>query len=81
MTAAPVWLNVKDAATLVHRDISRIYAWIREERLTSEEDEDGVTIVTAAEVLELDARLNRRRNNKKRRVSLTPNTNRTTIRD
>lgn len=75
-----VWITVKDAATLVRRDISRVYAWIREERLTSEEDEDGNTIVAAAEVLELDARLNRRRNNK-RRVPLTPSTNRTTIRD
>lgn len=55
------------AAVAVNRDRSRIYAWIREDRIASEETIDGTIMVSLADVLELEARMNKRRNNKTRR--------------
>lgn len=63
-----MWITVKEAADLAHRDTSRIYAWIREDRLASEEDSAGVLYVLSTDVLELEVRMTRRKNNKTRRV-------------
>lgn len=62
-------VTVKDAAHDVERDISRVYAWVREQRLSVWEDRDGITYVSLAEVRELEGRMNRRRNNKTRRLA------------
>ncbi|QWT24953.1 hypothetical protein KPL76_06240 [Subtercola sp. PAMC28395] len=58
-------ITVKDAAVAINRHISRVYAWIHEERLTVWENDSGVTYLSLAEVRELDARMFRRRNNRK----------------
>ena len=61
------WITAAEAALLAKRDVSRIYRWIREERLVTEETATGTTLVKAKEVLELETRMARRRNNKTRR--------------
>lgn len=52
------WITPREAATLARRDISRIYTWIREQRLTTRNN--GTIHVDAAEILELEARMRRR---------------------
>lgn len=56
-------ITVQDAATLVRRAPSRVYAWIREDRLCTWEADDGTLRVDATEVLELANRMTRRKNN------------------
>ena len=56
-----VWLTVKGASQLVNRAPAVIYRWIREGRLTYEEAGDDTLMLSAAEVLELDATMKRRR--------------------
>lgn len=67
MNHLPEWLTIKEAAALVQRDISRVYRWVREGRMVSEERSTGVIVVRRVEVLELESRMRRRKNNKTRR--------------
>ncbi len=61
---ADVRVPVKMAAKLIQRDPSRVYAWVREGRLTVWENTEGVTHVSVAEVQELEAIMHKRRNNR-----------------
>lgn len=61
------WINARDAAALVRRDISRVHSWIREDRIRAIRDDDGLLHVRTDEVLELEVRMRNRRNNTTRR--------------
>lgn len=63
MNTSP-YITVKEAAKAAGRDVSRIYAWIREDRLTVREDADGISRVHINEVLELEAIMFKRKNNR-----------------
>lgn len=58
------WLTIKEAAALVDRHPSRIYAWIREDRIYARETDDGELRVYGKHVLELEARMFKRKNNR-----------------
>ncbi len=60
-------VTVKEAAILADRDVSRIHAWIREERLTYCENESGQRLVHPLDVVELGRIMDRRRNRTTRR--------------
>lgn len=60
-------VTVKAAALAIGKDISRVYAWVREERLTVWENSEGITHVSLKEVIELDGIMFKRRNNRTRR--------------
>lgn len=61
------WVPVMVAADIAGRDRSRVYAWVREDRLESRETVDGIILVRLADVVELESIMNKRRNNKTRR--------------
>lgn len=65
MTVTRKWVTARAAATLAQRDLSTIYEWIRQDRLATKR-ENGITLVLTTDVLELETRMNRRINNKKR---------------
>lgn len=56
-------ITVQEAATLARRAVNTVYTWIREDRLCSWEEVDGTLRVDASEVIELEARMRRRKNN------------------
>ncbi len=75
-------ITIQAAAFLVHRSPSRVYTWVREDRLCSWTADghqrladgtrpgEGTLLVDEAEVLELEARMRRRRNNTTRTATV-----------
>lgn len=64
---ADEWVPILVAAHVAGRDRSRIYAWVREDRLACKETIDGTILVRLADVVELEGIMNKKRNNKTRR--------------
>lgn len=61
MSAPKSWLTVKEAAFFVGRDPSRIYAWIDQEKVITQTDEKGVTLVGHLSLMRAEAATRRGR--------------------
>lgn len=57
-------VTIRAAAAAIGRDLSRVYAWVREERLRVWENDEGVRYVSLSEIKELEALMFKRRNNR-----------------
>jgi predicted site-specific integrase-resolvase len=55
------WLTIPEAAALVGRDKTNVYAWIRAGRLTTRNAADGTMEVRATDVTRVEATVKRGR--------------------
>ena len=62
------WLTVKEAAFIVGRDASRIYAWIESGKVVSRTDEKGVTEVGHLSLMRTESEMKRGRPAKKHTI-------------
>ena len=55
------WLTVKQAAFLVGRSATQVYAWIRADKVETRVDEHGVTLVGHLSLMRAEAAMKRGR--------------------
>lgn len=66
MSQIKAWLTVKEAAFVVGRDASRIYAWLAAGKLDTQVDASGVTQVGHLSLMRAESEIRRGRPAKKR---------------